>query len=456
MKEIKETILVIDDDKSLRESLRMLLSDKYRVVFARSGKEAFELLRKESPDLVFCDIRMPEMNGLDVLSRIKGSEPELEVIMITAVNTVGSAVEAMRRGAYDYITKPFDIEAISALIENVLEKKRLQTENTFLKEQIEKQFQFEKIVGRTPVMREVFSLIGQISKSDSTVLISGESGTGKEMAARAIHNLCSRSQKLFVPVNCAAIPENLLESELFGHERGAFTGAFERKLGKFEIADSGTLFLDEVGSLPLAMQGKLLRALQEREIERVGGTKPIPINVRIISATNIDLKEEIAAKKFRKDLFFRINVIPLALPPLRERKADIQLLLEHFLNKFNHEFGKSQKGFSKEALEHLTVYPWPGNVRELQNLVERLVVLAKGDYITLDDLPKDVSEPTEELSAPPDFLSLPYKEAQRKFETLFITKALEKTGGKKTKAAKMLGIHRNTLLQIERRIKSSD
>lgn len=456
MKEKKETILVIDDDKSLRESMRMLLADKYRVVFAKSGKEAFELLRKESPDLVFCDIRMPEMNGLDVLSRIKESEPELEVIMITAVNTVGSAVEAMKRGAYDYITKPFDIEAISSLIENVLEKKRLQTENTFLKEQIEKQFQFEKIVGRTPAMREVFSLIGQIAKSDSTVLISGESGTGKEMVARAIHNLSSRGQNLFVPVNCAAIPENLLESELFGHERGAFTGAFERKLGKFEVADGGTLFLDEVGSLPLAMQGKLLRALQEREIERVGGTKPIPINVRIISATNTELKDEIAEKKFRKDLFFRLNVIPLAIPPLRDRKADIQLLLEHFLNKFNHEFGKGLKGFSKEALEHLTVYPWPGNVRELQNLVERLVVLAKSDYITLDDLPKDVSEPTEELSAPPDFLSLPYKEAQRKFETLFITKALEKTGGKKTKAAKMLGIHRNTLLQIERRIKSSD
>ncbi|MFA4967856.1 MAG: sigma-54 dependent transcriptional regulator, partial [Candidatus Margulisiibacteriota bacterium] len=282
----KGMILIADDEQSLRDSMQMLLSENYTVIFAKNGKEAIQMVKKHEPNLVFLDIRMPEIDGLEALSRIKDMRPDLDVIMITAMNTVSYAVDAIKRGAYDYITKPFDIDAIQAIIEKAFEKRRLAQENVYLKEEIEKKYQFEKIVGRTAVMREVFSLISSVAKSESTVLIYGESGTGKELVARAIHNLSPRKNKLFVPVNCAAIPENLLESELFGHERGAFTGAFERKLGKFEIAEGGTLFLDEVSSLPLPMQGKLLRVLQEKVIERVGGVEPIAINAKIISATN--------------------------------------------------------------------------------------------------------------------------------------------------------------------------
>ena len=377
---------------------------------------------------------------------------DTDVIMITAMNTVSYAVEAIKRGAYDYITKPFDIEAIQETIDKVLEKRRLAQENIYLREEIEKKYQFEKIVGRSDGIREVFSMITSVARSESTVLIEGESGTGKELVARAIHNLSPRKNKLFVPVNCAAIPENLLESELFGHERGAFTGAFERKLGKFEIADEGTLFLDEVSSLPLSMQGKLLRVLQEREIERVGGVEPIAVNVRIISASNLDLKKMISEEKFRKDLFFRLNVIPVFVPPLRERREDIPLLAEHFLDLYNREFGKKIKGFSRDAVEALTNYPWPGNVRELQNLVERLVVLAKSDVISEDHIPKEILDPESGLSEE-EIINLPFREAQIKFESAFIKKALTKAGGSKSKAAKMLGIHRNTLLNLEKKLK---
>jgi DNA-binding NtrC family response regulator len=450
----KATILIVDDEKSLRDSLRILLQDAYNLVFALTGKEAIQDIKKECPDLVLLDIRLPEIDGLEVLSQIKSMEPDLEVIMITAMNTVGSAVEAMKRGAYDYITKPFDIEAITAIIEKVLEKSRLKKENIFLKGEIERKYQFEKIVGRSPAMKEIFNLIGQVARSDSTVLIYGESGTGKELVARAIHNLSERSLKLFVPVNCAAIPENLLESELFGHERGSFTGAYDRKLGKFEIAEGGTLFLDEIASLPLAMQGKLLRVLQEKEIERVGGVKTIPIDVRIISATNTDLKKAVAEDKFRKDLFFRLNIIPIQIPPLKERREDIPLLLEHFLGIYNREFGKKIRGFSREALEVLRNYFWPGNVRELQNLIERLVVLTRADLIGGEHLPQDLLVP-DGGEARSEFMNLPFKEAQKRFEAAFIKKAIEKAGGRKTRAAKMLGIHRNTLLQIEKKLNSA-
>ncbi len=323
----KATILIVDDEDGIRDSMRMLLKDQYRLVFSGNGREALKLFKAESPDLVLLDIRLPEIDGLEVLSRMKDLDPEAEVIMLTALNTINYAVSAMKAGAYDYLTKPFDIEAIQSIIEKVLEKKSLRKQNLYLREEIEKKYSFEKIVGRSKPIKEIFNLIGQVAKSDSTVLIYGESGTGKELVARAIHNLSKRKEKLFVPVNCAAIPENLLESELFGHERGAFTGAFDRKLGKFEIADGGTLFLDEIGSLPMPMQGKLLRVLQEKEIERVGGTKTIPVDVRIISATNSDLSKD----RFREDLFFRLNVIPILIPPLRERREDIRLLMEHFL-----------------------------------------------------------------------------------------------------------------------------
>lgn len=445
----KATILIVDDEEGIRDSMRMLLKDQYRLVFSGSGKEALKLFRSESPDLVLLDIRLPDLDGLEVLSRMKDLDPQVEVIMLTALNTVNYAVSAMKAGAYDYLTKPFDIENIQSVIEKVLEKNSLKKQNLYLREEIEKKFSFEKIVGRSKPIKEIFALISQVAKSDSTVLIFGESGTGKELVARAIHNLSKRKEKLFVPVNCAAIPENLLESELFGHERGAFTGAFDRKPGKFEIADGGTLFLDEVGSLPLPMQGKLLRALQEKEIERVGGTKALPVDARIISATNTDLGKD----KFREDLFFRLNVIPIKVPPLRERREDIRLLMEHFLGIFNREFGKKIKGFTKGAEVALINYRWPGNVRELQNLIERLVVLQNEGFISEEHLPREVSSGEGETPVSSEFSDLDLKQASMKFEASFIKKALQKAGGNKGQAAKLLGIHRNTLLQIEKRLK---
>lgn len=452
----KATILIVDDEEPIREGMRMLLEDKYRVVLAGDGRSAIELAASEQPDLILLDIRLPEINGLEALSRIKENDPEVDVIMVTALNTVDTAVAAIKRGAYDYITKPFDIDAIQDIIAKALERRALKQEVEYLKGEIGKQYKFEKIVGRSKKMREVFDLIKEVAVSEATVLISGESGTGKEMVARAIHNLSLRTNKLFVPINCAAIPENLLESELFGHERGAFTGAFERKLGKFEIADGGTLFLDEVGCLPVSMQSKLLRVLQDKQIERVGGTRPLPVNVRIIAATNSDLRQDIKSSKFRKDLYYRLNVFPINLPSLRERKEDIVLLINHFIEYYNREFGKAITGFDAEALTYLINYDWPGNVRELQNLIERMLVLTKEGAIGKERLPKEIKEGDEaDLSVTEilDLSDMSFKDASRRFEAAFIRKALQKAGGRKSRAANMMGIHRNTLLQIERKVK---
>lgn len=452
-KDLKPIILVVDDDESLRDSMRMLLSDKYEVVFAVNGREAIQKVEKSIPDLMLLDVRLPEVDGLEVLKTVKGIEPDLDVVMLTAMNTVQFAVDAIKAGASDYLTKPFDIDAISSLIEKILEKKYLKKENIYLKEEIQKEFQFEKIVGQSPLMREIFTMISQISQNDSTVLIYGESGTGKELVARAIHNTSQRKNRLFVPLNCAAIPENLFESELFGHERGAFTGAYERKLGKFEIAEGGTIFLDEIGSMPLSMQGKLLRAIQEKEIERVGGSHPIPINVRIISATNTDLKKALKDDKFRNDLYYRLNVIPLNIPALRDRKKDIPLLINFFLKLFNLEFGKKIKKFSDEAMDSMIGYDWPGNVRELRNIIERLVVLSDSSVIVKQKLPKEITETASTLGIANE-TDLDFKHATMRFEAAFIKNAIEKAGGRKSKAAKLMGIHRNTLLQIERKLKA--
>lgn len=450
MGEAKARILIVDDEAALRDSLRFLLSSKYELFFASHGKEALDLSAKVVPDLVLLDMRLPDISGMDILKQIKETDPSIEVIMVTAVNTVSRAVEAIKLGAYDYVTKPFDIEAIQEIIYKVLEKRVLERENSYLKGEIEKKNQFEKIIGRTSLMKEVFALISQVAREDVTVLVSGESGTGKELVARAIHNLSARRQKLFVPINCAAIPENLIESELFGHERGAFTGAIERRIGKFEIADSGTLFLDEIGSLPLKLQGKLLRTLQEKEIERLGGNKLIPVDVRIIAASNCDLRKEIEKGNFRQDLFYRLNVVPINIPPLRDRKEDIPLLMNYFTNVYNLEFAKKVIGLTPEATQFLMEYDWPGNVRELQNLIERLIVLSKGEYINMEKLPKEILG--EEISehAIDDFN---FRDAARRFESAFIKKALEKAGGSKSGAARLMGLHRNTLLQKERKLK---
>ncbi|NQU16772.1 MAG: sigma-54-dependent Fis family transcriptional regulator [Candidatus Saganbacteria bacterium] len=451
MGEARARILIVDDEAHLRDSLRFLLSPTYQLYFAANGTEALKLVSKVSPDLVLLDMRLPDISGLDVLKHIKETDRSIEVVMVTAVNTVSRAVEAIKLGAYDYLTKPFDIEGIQTLISKVLEKRSLQRENLYLKEEIEKKSQFEKIVGSSKLMKEVFSVISEVAKEDVTVLISGESGTGKELVARAIHNLSPRRERLFVPVNCAAIPENLIESELFGHERGSFTGAMERRIGKFEIADSGTLFLDEVGCLPLKLQGKLLRVLQEREIERLGGNKLISVDVRIIAASNRDLAKEINKGNFRQDLFYRLNVVPVALPPLRDRKEDIPLLINHFVDCFNREFGKSVRSVKPDAMRFLMEYDWPGNVRELQNLMERLVVLNRGTNITLDKLPKEVLK--DDISEE-EIVELDFKEATRRFEAAFIKKALDKAGGRKSRAAQMMGVHRNTLIMKERKLRN--
>ena len=446
---MKSTILIVDDEVSLRESLKMILEGKYKIETATGGKEALDKILKEDIDLTLLDIRLPEVDGLEVLKRIKEIDETVPVIMITAVKTISSAVEAMKRGAYDYITKPFDIDELQALVEKAIEKRILLKEKLYLSEAIKPSF--EKIVGQTKIMQAIFKTIENVAKGSSTVFIYGESGTGKELAARAIHNRSPRSGKLFVAVNCAAIPENLLESELFGHEKGAFTGAFERHLGKFEVAHQGTIFLDEISSLPLPMQGKLLRVLQEKEIERIGGSKPISIDVRVISATNRDPKELVASGKLREDLYFSLNVIPIYIPPLRERKEDIPLLAEYFLNKYNREFERAIKGFEAEALAALKSYDWPGNIRELENLVERLVVLGQENFISLEKLPPEISK--VEMVKVEEVEGLTLKEALQRFESDFIKKVLEKAGGSKSKAAKLLGIHRNTLLQLEKKLK---
>lgn len=447
---VRPKILVVDDEKSMRDSMRMLLKDRYSVLLAGSGREAIEVIKKESIDLVLLDIRLPEIDGIEVLKIIKGMDESIEVIMVTAVITVGKAVEAVRHGAYDYITKPFDIQSLTEQVEKIVEKRSLSRENISLRKLIESEFQYEKIVGKSAAIREVFRTIDDVAQSSATVLIAGESGTGKELVARAIHNRSSRREKFFVAVNCAAIPENLLESELFGHEKGSFTGAVDRQIGKFEIASGGTIFLDEIGTLPLPMQAKLLRALQGKEIERIGGSRPVSVDVRIVAATNSDLRTEIKSRRFREDLYYRLNVIPLHLPPLRERKEDIPLLAEHFLRKYNREFGKKIKGFKKEAVALLCSHDWPGNVRELENLVERLVVLTRGGTIETEKLPPEIKG---ELPCMPAASETRLKEAVRKFEAEFIRRALDKVGGKKGKAAKLMGIHRNTLIHLERKLK---
>jgi len=388
----KPTILIVEDEKGMREALGLALRNRYNLFTAKHGKEALGMISDENIDLVLLDLLLPGLNGMKVLELIKSMDETIPVIMITAVKTIDSAVNAMKKGAYDYITKPFEVKELEVLIEKALERRLLQKENVSIKSQFEKKMGFEKIIGKSQQMQEVFRLIEDVAPSSATILICGESGTGKELVARAIHNRSPRLKKLFVALNCAAIPENLLESELFGHEKGSFTGAMEQHIGKFELAHQGTMFLDEIGTLPLSMQAKLLRALQEKTIERVGGNASIKIDVRIIAATNADLKRAVENGKFREDLYYRLNVIPILIPPLREREEDILLLAGYFLKKFNLEFGKNIKGFSEEAAKLLLEYRWPGNVRELENLIERLVVLGKEERISVGSMPSDISK----------------------------------------------------------------
>ncbi len=437
--ENKSSILVVDDEYGVLQSFKMVLGSEYNVYLAETGENALKIFSENSIDLILLDIMLPDSNGIDLLKKFKETDPDTEVIMVTAVKEVKTAVEAMKFGAYDYIVKPFVVEEIINVVNRSLEKHLLLRKLTYLKDELERFQPFEKIVGQDHKMKEIFELISTIAESDGAVLVQGESGTGKELVARAIHRLGPKKDQPFVVINCAAIPETLMESEIFGHNKGAFTGASSIKIGKLEIANKGVVFLDDVDTLDIAMQAKLLRVIQEKEFERLGSTKLIKIDVRFIAASNKNLKHLAEVGKFREDLFYRLNVFPIELPPLRERRGDIPLLLEHFLKLYSKQSGKPLKKFSQSAAKILTDhYDWPGNVRELQNLVERLVTITKGNVI----FPKSVSNFSINKKEVKD---MPLKEAVDIFEKEFINDVLTRVSGSRKEAARILGIHRNTL-----------
>jgi len=438
----KARILVVDDEKSMRDLLSITLEKEgYDVLTAAGGEPAIEALHRESVDAVITDLRMPKVDGLQVLRVAKEISPDTAVIVITAVASTETAVEAMKLGAYDYITKPFKLDEVNLIVRNALERKRLRDENLYLRRQLETQHRFENIIGKSGVIAEVFDTIRKIADSPSTAMVTGESGTGKELVARAIHFNSFRRDKPFVSVNCGAIPEGLMESELFGHVRGAFTGAVSNKVGLFSAAEGGTLFLDEITEIPALLQVKLLRAIQVREIRRVGDTKDIKTDVRLIAASNRDLEQAVAEGILREDLFYRLNVIPIQLPPLRERREDIPLLVAHFLQKFSKELGKDVRGVTPEAMAVLERYRWPGNIRELENVLERAIVLGAGDMLGIDALPESVrrERPVKGLDSvdlPEDGLDL--EATLDAIESRYLQRALDRTGGVQTKAADLL------------------
>lgn len=439
-------VLIVDDELGTRESLRMILKYDYDLVTASSGKEALQILSEDLPSVVLLDVMMPGEDGFNILERIK-QITRVPVIMITALKSVKSAVKAMKLGAFDYITKPFDINEIQIVIDKALSTQELIQEVNYLRSEIDKSYAFSNIIGKSKSMREVFRLIEQTTDKKATVLISGESGTGKELVAKAIHYNSSRRGKSFVTINCAAIPDTLLESELFGYEKGAFTNACERKIGRFELADQGTLFLDEIAELSLNTQVKILRFLQERELIRLGGSKTIRIDTRLISATNRNLEQALAEGRLREDFYYRINIIPIVIPPLRERREDIPLLVNHFIDKVNEREKKHIRGISQEALEILIDYRWPGNVRELENIIERTVTLTDQEIITGENLPSHIKVGGKTSLVKEEIISgkITFPKAGEQFEKSIILDALEKTNYVQTKAASTLGVSRRIL-----------
>ncbi len=437
------TVLVVDDEEGVRASFRVLLKDEFTVLEAEDGEQALEVLRRHEVDVVMLDQRLPGEPGIDVLSRIKALDPLVVVVLATAVHDVRTAVEAIKRGAYDYITKPFDVEDIELLVRRALDKRALEREVLYLRSTLPRGV--DAMVGRNVEMARIYQLIAQIAPTSATVLVTGESGTGKELVARAIHEKSPRARRPFVAVNVAALPEALVESELFGHEKGAFTGALAQKPGRFELAHGGTLFLDEIGCLRLDLQTKILRALQEREIERVGGCRTVRVDVRVVAATNVNLRQAVRERRFREDLYYRLNVVPIAVPPLRERRDDIPLLVDHFLAKYAREFNRDVHGVSADALEVLVRYDWPGNVREMENIIQRSVVLAGGPVLQLQDLPLDLALPETGAWYGED-TGLPLRVAREQFERQYVLRVLERVGWNQSRAARVLGLHRNTLL----------
>ena len=441
------SVLIVDDEVGTRESLKLILKKDYDVFLAKDAEEAFLQIKEQTPDVILLDIILPDQDGLRVLEKIKKNDSDSIIIMITATKTVKTAVEAMKLGAFDYITKPFDVDELRLVVSRALSTQALQKEVQYLREEVDRNFGFGDLIGKSKVMREVFSMVRQVADSKSTILVMGESGTGKELVSRAIHFHSNRKTQPFVTINCAAIPETLIESELFGHERGAFTHAIEKKLGRFEIAHQGTLFLDEIGELSLTTQAKILRFLEEREFNRVGGSKTIKVDVRLITATNKDPNQLIKQGRFREDLYYRINVVPIVLPPLRDRREDIPLLLDHFIQKFNSENNKHVKGVSEESLAILMDYDWPGNVRELENLIERAVTLTSNEYIQPDELPLSLIHLPEFESIRESVLGgrISLVEGEEKFEREIIQDALKKANYVQSHAADMLGISRRIL-----------
>jgi DNA-binding NtrC family response regulator len=442
----RPVVLAIDDEAGVRESLQLILRDEFEVLEAPDGEAALAILATRRVDVALLDVRMPGEPGSKVLPRILAIDESIPVILITADPHLRMAVDAMKAGAYDYLAKPFDVDEILGLVRQAAQQRGMERELHYLRAEFDRVHGFDQLVGRHPKMVRLYELIAQVAQTPATVLITAESGTGKELVARAIHNQSPRRAQPFVAVNLAAIPEALLESELFGHEKGAFTGAHSRRTGKFELAHGGTLFLDEVGSLRVDLQAKLLRALQEREIERLGGTRTIQVDVRVIAATNTDLRQAIRARTFREDLYYRLHVVPLGVPPLRERKSDLPDLAGHFVRKYSQEFKKDVRGLSRGALLALDGYDWPGNVRELENIIERSVALATRPVIGLDDLPLDLAMNEVAPGREGDPGALTLKEARDRFEQAYVLRALEREGWNQSRAARGLGVHRNTLI----------
>ena len=432
----KTKILIVDDELIMRESLAGWLErDGHEVTKTASGEEALEILKESRFDILLVDIKMEGISGLDVLKQVKESDPEVSVVMITAYGSISTAIEAMKNGAYDYLLKPFEPDELGVLIEKIAAFQTQARENLYLRQQYQDRTRFESMIGQSKSMQEIFDLIQDIAPTGSTVLITGETGTGKELAARAIHTHSSRSEGPFVSVNCGSIPEHLMESELFGHLKGAFTDAKETKKGRLELAHGGTLFLDEIGEISMRMQIDLLRVLEDRVFYRVGGTQPIEIDFRVIAATNRDLEEAIRKGTFREDLFYRLNVISLQMPSLRERKEDIPLLAEHFLHRFSQETNKSVELISREAIDEMMLYEWPGNIRELENAIERAVVVCKGPKVMPDDLP----------IFRPEYVCIPPSNTLMEVEKAHIQQILNDNQWNISRSATILGIDRSTL-----------
>ena len=439
-----DRVLIVDDEKGMRDFLSIMLKKEgYAVVQADSAEQAAESIGRGESDLIITDISMPGPSGIEVLRQAKAANPDTPVIMITAYASTESAVEALKLGAYDYIIKPFDVEELKIVVRNAIEKRRLEHENRVLKRELKEKFRSDELVGDSPRMREVLDLIARVAPTNSTVLITGESGTGKELVARAIHAASPRGDRPFVSINCGAMPDELLESELFGHARGSFTGAVTAKKGLFEVADGGTIFLDEIGDTTAAMQVKMLRVLQERRIRRVGGTEETEVNVRVLAASNQDLDRLVRDRRFREDLYYRINVIQIKMPALREKREDIPALALHFLVKYCKIMGKKVTRISEEAMRHLVEHEWPGNVRELENVVERAVALEAGDAITPESLSGEVRDRTRGGPEFPIVLSDGGIDLERQLERLrehCMEEALRRASGVQTRAAELLGM----------------